>query len=153
MATESAPSTKIVILGADKVGKSAMAFCYWLGKWPREKNDSTMDFDYYIPKVGVEEELCREMPETGEQLFLVDTTSVSKPIIKTIEVPATNAGAEAAVAQTSTESNSTEPATAESTVAKNTAPKELDKHISLTYPTADAFIIAYAVNRYIDMQK
>jgi len=145
-----ATSTKIVIIGADKVGKTAMAFCYWLRKWPRETNHATRDFDHYIPKVGVEAELSREMPETGEQLFLVDTTSVRRPKIKTSEVPATNAGA-AAVAQTSTESKSTESATAESTVAKNTTPKELDKHIALTYPTADAFIIAYAVDRYIDM--
>lgn len=103
-----ATTKKIVLLGDHHVGKSAMAFCYWLGKWPQAEDDDpmnldTMNFDRYIPKVGSEEQLSREMPDTHRQLWLVDTS-----------------GGE-----------------------------EQHRLTSLHYPQADAFIIAYAVDRCV----
>ena len=103
MTHEGTEGTRIVILGDDRVGKSAMAFCYWLGKWQREEDGDLMDFDSYIPRVGTKAQLSRAMPDTGRRLELVDTS-----------------GGE-----------------------------QLGSLISLTYPKADAFIIAYAVDRFV----
>ena len=101
---------KIVILGAKYVGKSAMAFCYWLRRWPKGRDDDPWNFEAYIPRVGSEEQLSREMPDTGRRLYLQDT-------------PGTGRGFE-----------------------------ENERYISLTYPGADAFIIAYAVDKYVGVE-
>ena len=67
-------TTNIVLLGDELVGKSSMAFCYWLGKWPRGKEDENYNFDHYIPKLVNEEQMSREMPETHAQLCIIDTS-------------------------------------------------------------------------------
>ena len=93
---------KFVILGDRQVGKSALAHCYWLQKWPRGDPD-ILNFDDYIPTAA--EQVSRQMRDTDVHLSLLDTLQF----------------------------------------------KDNAATLSLTYPTADAFILAYAVDKYVDV--
>ena len=97
---------KFVILGDNWVGKSALAHCYWLQKWPRRRRGEDhriLDFDEYIPTAA--DQVSRPMHDTGVHLSLLDTLRF----------------------------------------------KDNAATLSLTYPTADAFILAYAIDKYVDV--